>query len=582
MSRDEQAGVQLPEPGEAQAEAPETVEPEDGEGRTVRSALRDDVTDVDVADDGAGAPDVADATTGDAACAADADDGSGAESARAEDDAVDRVTAADDAAVADTGGAADPADGQPGEPAVPVDAPAAVAAEVDAQAGPGDVGVGADDGAGERAVGTTDDVADRAVDGSAVEAEATVMISVGASDGLGAAPGESRAPTDADPADEPTAVALPTGVTPPEPPAQAGDEAGDDATVVTSLPLAPGGPVYEEVATSHVVQDAAAEMSPTELRIDFGAHLEANYQRLVAQMYAITLSAEQAHSVVQDAYSRAWRNWSVIGRSADPTGWVRRVAVRTTMRGWRHMLARFGLSSATPKVAEGLDERTTALLTTLRELPAPERRSVVLFHMAGLSPGEIASVEQVSPSTISTRLDRARRVVLGDNGDLLTGVIAMPGVVDNDRGYVGRMATSAESAVPLDDRWERTQSWNGGPDGSWLVSEAPPWDAPTSDEWPRFRPEPAVEEPRTADEPAPAVEEPRAGDEPAPAAEEPWTGDDPLPAAPSAVGRKRDWSAPWSPPDGGAGAGDGDDRSRTDDATVTTGATGREDSEDER
>lgn len=262
----------------------------------------------------------------------------------------------------------------------------------------------------------------------------------------------------------------------------------DGAWTVGALP--PLGAAYGGASSTHVVQDASDEMSPSELRVDFGAHLEANYQRLVAQMYAITLSPDQAHSAVQDAYSRAWRNWSVIGRSADPTSWVRRVAVRTTMRSWRHFLARLGFARATPAVAPGLDERTTALLTALRELPAPERRSVVLFHMAGLSPGEIAAVEQVSPSTISTRLDRARRGVMGDTSDLLTGVIELPGVIlDDDRGYLDEMSMPPEvrdePAGQLDDRWERAGTWNGGPDGSWIVAEAPPWDAPNYDEWPR-------------------------------------------------------------------------------------------------
>src|SRR6478672_6161556 len=56
---------------------------------------------------------------------------------------------------------------------------------------------------------------------------------------------------------------------------------------------------------TQVVQDAAAP-TPAQLRVDFGAHLEANYRRLVAQLYAITLDPAEAHSVVQDAYSRAW------------------------------------------------------------------------------------------------------------------------------------------------------------------------------------------------------------------------------------------------------------------------------------
>ena len=56
---------------------------------------------------------------------------------------------------------------------------------------------------------------------------------------------------------------------------------------------------------------SASPMTAQELRADFGAHLEANYQQLVAQLYAITLDADRAHEFVQDAYSRAWLcNWA--------------------------------------------------------------------------------------------------------------------------------------------------------------------------------------------------------------------------------------------------------------------------------
>src|SRR3954463_13762483 len=57
-------------------------------------------------------------------------------------------------------------------------------------------------------------------------------------------------------------------------------------------------------AGPQVVQDAPVP-TPAQLRVDFGAHLETNYRRLVAQLYAITLDPAEAHSAVQDAYSRA-------------------------------------------------------------------------------------------------------------------------------------------------------------------------------------------------------------------------------------------------------------------------------------
>lgn len=175
-------------------------------------------------------------------------------------------------------------------------------------------------------------------------------------------------------------------------------------------------------AGTQVVQDAPAP-TPAQLRVDFGAHLEANYRRLVAQLYAITLDPAEAHSVVQDAYSRAWRSWATVSRSPDSVGWVRRVAVRSTIRSWR----RLRLRSRRP-VGPGPETQTGAVLAALRDLPAAERRCVVLHHMAGAPVKEIAAVEGVSVGTTAARLARAQKVV----SDGLSGLVAFDPELHND------------------------------------------------------------------------------------------------------------------------------------------------------
>ena len=165
-----------------------------------------------------------------------------------------------------------------------------------------------------------------------------------------------------------------------------------------------------------------------ELRADFGAHVESHYRRLVAQLYAITLDPGEAHDVVQDAYSRAWRSWSTVGRSPDPAAWVRRVAVRSTARSWRRMRERI---VARAPADDGADPRTAALLAALRRLPAAERRCVVLFYMAGSSVGEIAALEGISRGSVQAHLARARHVVTDGLADVLPEVL---GPVDEYEG----------------------------------------------------------------------------------------------------------------------------------------------------
>lgn len=181
----------------------------------------------------------------------------------------------------------------------------------------------------------------------------------------------------------------------------------------------PNGSV-EVSAGTQVIQDAPAP-TPAQLRVDFGAHLEANYRRLVAQLYAITLDPAEAHSVVQDAYSRAWRTWATVSRSSDSVGWVRRVAVRSTIRSWRRLRSR-------RSVGPSPDTQTGAVLTALRGLPAAERRCVVLHHMAGAPVREIAAVEGVSVGTTAARLARAQKVV----SDGLLGLVGFDAGLGSD------------------------------------------------------------------------------------------------------------------------------------------------------
>jgi RNA polymerase sigma factor (sigma-70 family) len=185
-----------------------------------------------------------------------------------------------------------------------------------------------------------------------------------------------------------------------------------------------GGP---GAGDGYAVQDAPAP-SPSALRVDFGAHFEANYQRLVAQVYAITLDAGEAHDAVQDAYSRAWRSWAQVRRTADPAAWVRRVAVRSTIRSWRRILARLGLGGTARPSGRTVDPRTRALLDALARLPVPERRAVVLFHMVGAPVSEIAALERVSTEKVEARLGRARHVVTEGMADVL------PAVLGSDHG----------------------------------------------------------------------------------------------------------------------------------------------------
>jgi DNA-directed RNA polymerase specialized sigma24 family protein len=263
-----------------------------------------------------------------------------------------------------------------------------------------------------------------------------------------------REDTDAEPSADPSAESLA------ETTATAQD-AGDVAAVAGSEDRYPEGfdGGYGDPGAEH--PDAApagtqvmagtprrSTLPAADRRADFGAHLEANYQRLVAQLYAITLDAGEAHDAVQDAYSRAWRGWATIGRSPDPAAWVRRVAVRSTVRSWRRTLARIGIGRAKP-VGDGVDPRTRAMLDALGRLTPGERRAVVLFHMGGSPMEEIAAVERVSVGIVKARLARARQVVTEGMADVLPAVLADV-IGEGYDGYAAADIDDYDPGAPVD------------------------------------------------------------------------------------------------------------------------------------
>ena len=143
-----------------------------------------------------------------------------------------------------------------------------------------------------------------------------------------------------------------------------------------------------------------------------------------AQLYAITLDAGEAHDVVQDAYSRAWRHWATVGRPRDPTAWVRRVAVRSTIRSWRR--AARPARHRPRRRPDRRRHRPAHRGHALRAAPAAaaERRAVVLTTWPGCvgrrDRGRRAG-RRTTPS--QARLSRGRRLITEGLADVLPAAV---------------------------------------------------------------------------------------------------------------------------------------------------------------
>ncbi len=153
---------------------------------------------------------------------------------------------------------------------------------------------------------------------------------------------------------------------------------------------------------------------------EFDAFYQESFGRIVATLYAMTGNLEEAQDAVQEAFIRAWdRRGQLDGNRADGQAreaWVRTVAYRLAVSRWRR--ARRGLQLAVRH--HGGDETITepalhhvALVTALRELPAVQRRSIVLHHLADMSVEQVAAETGQPVGTVKAQLSRGRAALRG-------------------------------------------------------------------------------------------------------------------------------------------------------------------------
>jgi RNA polymerase sigma-70 factor (ECF subfamily) len=139
----------------------------------------------------------------------------------------------------------------------------------------------------------------------------------------------------------------------------------------------------------------------------------ASARRVVAQVYAMVGDLGEAEDAVQEAYARAWQRWREVGTYVDPTAWVRTVAYRIAVSSWRrtrNRLLAHQRSESTRDPAQS-DPDTLALVEALRQIPAAQRRAIVLHHLVGLPVREIAEETGDSVSAVKARLSRGRQAL---------------------------------------------------------------------------------------------------------------------------------------------------------------------------
>jgi RNA polymerase sigma-70 factor (ECF subfamily) len=140
--------------------------------------------------------------------------------------------------------------------------------------------------------------------------------------------------------------------------------------------------------------------------------------RLLGQLAAMTADRESAADALQDAYAKAWLDWRRVSQLDNPEAWVRTVAWRRAVSGWRRtsVARRAQPLVATPESHSDADVATAVTVRqALARLPMDQRRVLVLFELCDLSVEDVAREVGVPVGTVKSRLARGRAAL----GELL-------------------------------------------------------------------------------------------------------------------------------------------------------------------
>lgn len=164
------------------------------------------------------------------------------------------------------------------------------------------------------------------------------------------------------------------------------------------------------------VSVAAGDARVREMDADeFDALYARSFRRLVAQIYAMCGNFAEAQDCVQEAFVRAWDRRRVLDREQCPEAWVRTVAYRLAVSRWRRAqrALRAPDRSQLPRPVPEPDASRVELMRALDQLPADQRRAIVLFHLCDVSIRDIAVETGAPVGTVKARLSRGRAALAG-------------------------------------------------------------------------------------------------------------------------------------------------------------------------
>lgn len=148
-------------------------------------------------------------------------------------------------------------------------------------------------------------------------------------------------------------------------------------------------------------------MRAAELK-EYDDYFCACFPRVSRTVFLMVHDRELAEDITQESLYRLLRHWRTVSTYEQPDAWVRRVAIRLAVRELQRRSARPAKERLVQAPAhDELPDPDVA--RAVAELSPMQRAAVVLFYWEDRPVHEIASVLDVSESTVKQHLYRARQ-----------------------------------------------------------------------------------------------------------------------------------------------------------------------------
>lgn len=147
--------------------------------------------------------------------------------------------------------------------------------------------------------------------------------------------------------------------------------------------------------------------------LEFEEFYRAHHRRLASALYLLTGSAGEAEDLAQEAMARVYERWDRVGAMDSPQGFVYRTALNIYRSRLRRMAVRMRRTPEPelhPNDVEAADARVD-VHRALQLLTREQREAVILVDWLGFGAEEAAPLLGVQPTTVRTRLHRARPIL---------------------------------------------------------------------------------------------------------------------------------------------------------------------------